>query len=1009
MRSLMHPKTVLTVPLICLLSAALVLLPRAIANSAQTSSSNLLSATRIAWALGRTTHRTSEDVSGTVIVPAALANTPLKITVHRAPMAMRLRWDYEQTNDTVGLAKLLKVREEVPPALIVLHTGKVGSGGYSFSIKSGMLPPDVYQIRVTLAGDPSSAGRFACPFVVMDKADWRNGVFTATDAGHSQLFSMRELLDTHIKALQADASGKADYPALDRWAVFGVYAMPGFFGRTADRPVDYHGRVSGRAWMPTSYATDSAYKDLSDSIHKLSEMFAHPNILSYWTINEVYDNEAVDYSAASVRQFQGFLRDQLYHNDIGELNAAWGANYASFDDVLAPLPWRNLSAIRKEAAAIATGKPANELTEKDLGMIMAPDGAMKYLGSMDKSGNRSRYVQSIDAETNRYAWVDWTRFKTWAMAQFLDAYANAIKQNDPDKRPVAHKVIDYKFTSPNHYTSWWENAHNEDVFGYDSYAGHWIALATFSSIAASIKAPAYNYEWNRPGAPGAQRAAEAYTAFIHGHGMLTYFTWHRYAEKGAYFGMLGEDPGVIESMARAYGWVSKLDPILGQTRVTREPILVIYPETTYVQASLDSIPGETPTQAGASSPSYRSSEADVVIRDFNGLVAGLIRYHAEPDFLPDYMVSRTDLSKYKIIFAVGTQCMHPDTASKLTAFVNRGGTLVTDYRAGYWDQGKQPKQVLKDLLGFEQSLKDEPGSAVCAVARAGQTWHTSMSTVLHDPDSPDYNGRPLSTYLRCQRTGGGNEFRGAQDVNAFGPGVLDFLRRVGARRLAAVGENVTSALIVRPVGKGRVFYCGYPLGMALSENPDPQNTYWLLDYFFSKAGLSKRVRIMDLNGREDLDTDASARFVTADPDAEFTVSSAKGVLYLPLVNHGQAGKRVVSVAGRYEHARELISGRMIHTSYDGKRTVVDLSIPSLQGRCLELYNTGKVSAEAYPRQDSVEVTLRGETGIPVRIWLEGENGVRGEERTVLVRNGMTTALRKYGIMAGKVRLRSQAL
>lgn len=106
------------------------------------------------------------------------------------------------------------------------------------------------------------------------------------------------------------------------------------------------------------------------------------------------------------------------------------------------------------------------------------------------------------------------------------------------------------------------------------------------------------------------------------------------------------------------------------------------------------------------SPVEHPVTAIAVNEDAKWTFTALTHAHVPIDPLDETTVEETDLSRYKVIYAVGSTLTRA-AAEKLAAWVKAGGTLYTSAAGLLYDERHRPLESLRDVLGLKERTPPE--------------------------------------------------------------------------------------------------------------------------------------------------------------------------------------------------------------------------------------------------------------------------------------------------------------
>ena len=385
---------------------------------------------------------------------------------------------------------------------------------------------------------------------------------------------------------------------------------------------------------------------------RLAERFgSHPGLLLYHISNEL-GGEC--YCPLCVQRFRQYLDDTFDH-DIEKLNHAWWTafwshRYDSFDQIEPPFA----------------------------------DGEGSIMGLN----------------------LEWKRFTTWNMTDFLKSEIRVLKEITPDI-PVTtnfmtlYNGLDYrKMAKELDIISWdsYPKFHNDEESLFDTMADN----AFHHTIMRSMKkdkpfmlmesAPGL-VNWhpcNKVKRPGIHKLACLQAAAC-GSDTVQYFQWRKGRGSfeqyhGAVVDHLGtDDTRIFRETAQVGELLKKIAPAAGTRVKARTALLFDWDNRWAIQ------------DAKALSQQTKAYEETCM-----AIWKEFLKLGVEMDILP----SDADFTDYDLLIAPMLYLLQPQTASCLKAFVQRGGQLVATYFTGYVDKdqlcylGGFPGDGLSDLFGI---------------------------------------------------------------------------------------------------------------------------------------------------------------------------------------------------------------------------------------------------------------------------------------------------------------------
>jgi beta-galactosidase len=442
---------------------------------------------------------------------------------------------------------------------------------------------------------------------------------------------------------------------LDRYGIKAVLgtptaAMPAWVARKYPEVLALQPNGQRNTWgSRKDYSLSSGtYRLLAERITRaMAEHFAAtPNVIGWQIDNELAGPQ--DVSETSRVDFQDWLRRKF--GTLEALNQAWGTSF-----------WSHIIG--------------------DWAEITIPDCTGE--GPWGISGNPG-------------ACLDWRRFNSWVNWRFLAAQAGILREVNP-RWFITHNLMGLNPT-----ISYYELGRDLDFASWDNYP----VLSPDRPYAASMAAdlmrgvkqknfwimeqtagPLGWGAFSDTPLPGEIRKI-SYQQLAHGADAQIWFRW-RTATAGReqyWHGLLGHDGKPLRryreaaQVAREY---RSLEKLLEGTTV-QSPVAIVYD-----YESIWSL---------ASQPGYAENDyLRAVARYYDAL------YRAGVNV--DLVSPEADLTRYKLVLAPDLVILPDARARKLIAYVEQGGVLLADARAGVKDENNRVHErtlpgLLSDVLGI---------------------------------------------------------------------------------------------------------------------------------------------------------------------------------------------------------------------------------------------------------------------------------------------------------------------
>ncbi|MFA6962750.1 MAG: beta-galactosidase [Opitutaceae bacterium] len=383
-----------------------------------------------------------------------------------------------------------------------------------------------------------------------------------------------------------------------------------------------------------------------------------------WGLDNEWEGRA-NYSPAALKAFRDWLV-RVYDGDISQLNAAWRTAHTDFGETIA--------------------------------------------GTLPEDG---------DHRTTPARFLDWWHFQSEYFTAFLAGLARLVAESDPLHRGVVHKATQLTLEMP----AWRERLldqarfadlirpHSGGYFGIDMY-GHGDRQAyetnyVFHCIRPADRSPGHGVmlcENNNHNGPAGQFAATQWRLLANGVKGMMYFTTG-YAGGTAdwdHFSFLEPATGGLkEKMFYAPRWANHVRRL---SRFWNEAVpapglprlALLLPRRDILLSELsDRNPADTRY-------SYPQNHRWMLFR-------WLRERGYWVDVIPCTKLTPGYLRDYQALCLIGAEHLTATETETISTYVNSGGVLIADARAGLFDEHHREARQLDNLLGFappEQPVAD---------------------------------------------------------------------------------------------------------------------------------------------------------------------------------------------------------------------------------------------------------------------------------------------------------------
>lgn len=466
------------------------------------------------------------------------------------------------------------------------------------------------------------------------------------------------------------------------------------------------------------------------------------------------DNEwelPLDYSAEALTAFRKFL-ESTYDGDLDRMNRAWNTSYQSFAEAVPP----------------------------------------KIAECSQQPG----------------AWLDWRRFQEESYADFIRDYFTVIQQHDPKRRPVVSKstqcTIEMQSVVRNRAVNHEILAdRTRDIsqgwYGIDQY-GHgdrnnyemnylYHCILPNDPAERKFRCGVFSGEANNHAGPGWQFAQSYWRMLANGYRGGDFFVLGCFGAQNdfATFGFTSPDGSRrsrFHYLTRYAAAIHRTEPFWAQAEPANDVprIAMLLPQRDVLLAN----------NTGVSLWDYSTNNRLAVYTHLRnaGYWVDVIPYgKLNPEFL----------KRYDALFLVGAEHLSAKECAEIAAFVEAGGCLYSDMRAGNFDEHHLETHGLEKVLGLRQ-----------------QGVYTGIEV---SPDDVWYN------------TEYGNVIRGDGKI-LFEATTAKLLNE------RDLFENAKAALVLgNDFGKGRSFWFNTRLGALRPESVEPLVISNFLAGYLKQAGI----------------------------------------------------------------------------------------------------------------------------------------------------------------------------
>ncbi len=403
------------------------------------------------------------------------------------------------------------------------------------------------------------------------------------------------------------------------------------------RFVNAQGNVSRSFSFFYEPAQASAKKVLVERINRYLEQ-PHSDAIDAWRTS-VEDGGFMDYSPVAIEAFRNWLKEK--HGDIATLNARWGSEHESFEQITPPATFEEGKAAwlehrdfcgRAYAEAVAWQIPIVQATDPKKRMCI---GANSSLDLLAPYFSRFRPMDFDQLLSTAYADQPVVSWDTYCADDQIGCETEMMRSMGDWRRPVVQE---------------WSN-HAVDPR---------LAARSYWTMVSKGVAGIYLF------------------MFQEGRSHATYPKWALQSHDGT-------PKPKLAAYSDAAQQVHQMEPLLttGSYTHTIKPIAMYWSR---IDLSLDQ-PHESLYGTGLNSPVH---------------VYATLRSLGYPvRWITPRQVRDGRLSDVSAVVLVGVNHMPDDVAASVESWVKQGGVIIADELPGGWDQYGQPQNTLAPIFGVQ--------------------------------------------------------------------------------------------------------------------------------------------------------------------------------------------------------------------------------------------------------------------------------------------------------------------
>jgi beta-galactosidase len=530
-----------------------------------------------------------------------------------------------------------------------------------------------------------------------------------------------------------------------------------------------------------------------------------------------------------------------------------------------------------------------------------------------------RYSSWDEVEPNRLStilsytdYIDWKAFIRDKLAEDLRARYEAVKHAAPHLAVVSHAAGVGLFASPHYWEGQsddWSMAEQVDYYGTSFYPKHSAFVDRDVQWRAALLdfARSFGYAERRRGfwigelqggfgtialnvsptvTPGDLRTW-AWSAIARGAKGIAFYAWYPMSsgyESGG-FGLINLD-GTLTERSRDAGAVARVvtthERLFAEARPPRAEVAIVYNPLAHFVGGR-----QRATAYGGPQGEVAGIERDSLL----GLHRALFPTHVQIDYVHADRVTAEQLAEYRLVFLVYPPMMPARLGQVLRAYVEGGGALVAEARAGWNDERGYAAPIIPGL-GLHEVL----GARETAV-QTGAGGRTTLRWT-----GPSIPGMAAGDVLQARWY--------EETLEPLGP----------QARVVAQFEDGRPAAVLSTFGRGKTLALGSYVSAAYQSRPEAAAERFyagLLDW----AGVARPVRV---DGAE-----LEVRTLEHGPERVVIV-----------LNHGQttadATVSIATGAARALNGLDLVSGQPVRVETAPGAIGLRLKVPAMDVRVVHL-------------------------------------------------------------------------
>ena len=419
-------------------------------------------------------------------------------------------------------------------------------------------------------------------------------------------------------------------------------------------------------------------------------------------------------------------------------------------------------------------------------------------------------------EPNPAKYYDWGDFNLWRFTDYMKWAGNLVRGH------LGNMPLTTGGGNP-FGEGFWSDGLDEEALGRD-VCGVWLSETGSRALGVtSLMDLQRSFDPNKPIIDPEYHALPntCFLMFLHGCSMMHYWWWPNEVDEFYESSMKHSSTRSlpeVETVMRTALDVRRMAGEISQFRKLPNEWALLYSKPSLIQ--------KYPTAAGTQTPYSMETEKNY---------AAAVRLDAPVGFISTRQLTDNQFGKLKVIVVPGAYYLGGTEYDKLMQFTKDGGTLIVTPTSMVADEYNRKRNYLKDL-GLELTAEELP-EMIAGEAKRG---------VDQPPGEMDFIQGPVAKTIVTKEPK--RKVLATADGKASGvpaemlaQGVLQNVKASADWKVLGAYESGDAAVLVRPLGKGQVYYFAAQLSLS-----DRKAIY---DHVMQAQGISRTIRVLTPDGK----------------------------------------------------------------------------------------------------------------------------------------------------------------